>query len=522
MNRLFVVHPFLLTIYPILFLFAYNAEQVLFYETLVPTGIALGFTLSLVLLSWLILRDCKKAGIVVSILLVLFFSYGHIYHMIGGGDPVEGWQIGSFLIARHRYLLLLWSMLFICGAYFNIRTSRDLHSFTNILNIIAFSLVVISLFSIGVQKFKSRGARQQDSYIDREVGKTNTVDLENVTILPDIYYIILDGYARSSTLKEMYDYGNDEFSDYLIERGFYIASESRCNYPYTFLSLASSLNMEYINYLSDALGVESGLRTVPYQMIEDNKVVNFLRSKGYKFINFNSGWHATDRNKYADMNIMCGIGNEFLMVLIRETMLSAIEGYFGFLKRRRVLCTFAKLAEVSKIEGPTFTFAHLCVPHHPFVFGANGEAVTAVSLAWHESGGWEQKEKYVNQLIFVNKKTKVLIDRILSNSDTLPIIILQADHGPDLTPGNPFSVKHPTKSMHPTQSMLKERMHIFNAYHLPRGGKDLLYESISPVNSFRLIFNFYFNTNYKLLSDQNYYSTNNYPYRFVNVTGKID
>ena len=46
----------------------------------------------------------------------------------------------------------------------------------------------------------------------------------------DIYYIIVDGYASSSTLEEIYGYDNHEFTDYLTERGFYVASESRSNY----------------------------------------------------------------------------------------------------------------------------------------------------------------------------------------------------------------------------------------------------------------------------------------------------
>lgn len=69
--------------------------------------------------------------------------------------------------------------------------------------------------------------------------------------------------------------------------------------------------------------------------------------------------------------------------------------------------------------------------------------------------------------------------------------------------------------------MLKERMIIFNAYYLPRGGNELLYNSITPVNIFRLIFNFYFSMNYKLLKDQSYFSSYEFPYKFVDVTDKV-
>ena len=127
--------------------------------------------------------------------------------------------------------------------------------------------------------------------------------------------------------------------------------------------------------------------------------------------------------------------------------------------------------------------------------------------------GWEQREYYLKQLIFISKEIEKLIDKILSNSEVSPIIIIQADHGPH----NTFVV-----GKYPTDDMFKEGMRIFNAYYLPAKGNDLLYHHITPVNTFRLIFNSYFDTNYKLLDDQSYYSFEVEPYRFVNITDIVD
>ena len=90
MKKSFVIHPFLVAIFPILFLASHNVEQISFSETLLPSAIVSVFTLLLLLLSGLILRDNQKAGILVSVFLLLFFSYGHVHAMI------QGWQIGSF------------------------------------------------------------------------------------------------------------------------------------------------------------------------------------------------------------------------------------------------------------------------------------------------------------------------------------------------------------------------------------------------------------------------------------------
>lgn len=506
MKKPLVLHPFLFAAFPILFLFTHNIHEFSFSQIILPSAIILGLTLIFVWLSKFILKDDIKGGILVSIFLALFFSYGHIYNI------VDGSQIANFVIGRHRYLMFVWFVIFIYSNYFIIKKQhRHLYNFTKILNVIAFSLILISLLNIGIYKFNLIGS-WQDKNIHIKNGDNNVVDIKDKTSIRDIYYIILDGYASSRTLYEVYKYDNSEFIAYLIKEGFYVASKSHSNYPTSFLSLASSLNMEYVNYLSNLIGVESKDRSIPYQLIKDSKVMRFLKSKGYKFIHFSSGWGATNHNKYADLDIRCGKTNEFLMVLIQTTILNPFTGYIiEDDVRGRILGTFSELAEVYQIKGPKFVFAHINCPHPPYVFNANGDPVPETKLLMHGSV-WKQKELYLNQLIFINKKVKALVNEIISKSEFAPIIILQADHG---------SASTLNSSEHPTAEMLKERMTIFNAYYLPGGGNALLYDFITPVNTFRLIFNFYFSMNYKLLKDQSYFSSYEFPYKFTDVTDEV-
>jgi len=513
MKKALIIHPFLFGIFPVLFLFAHNIDQVLFQETLIPSAILMGLTFALLLLSRIIFKDSRKGAIVTSAFLMLFFSYGYIFNII------EARQIGDFVIGRHRYLLFACAVFFVCVVYFT-KKAGELKNSTNILNATAAFLVLISLINIGAYKLdNSLHIRQNMTARNRQA---DAAVLKNPSIQRDIYYIILDSYVGSSALKRHYNYDNYEFTDYLTEKGFYVVSEGRSNYPGTTLSLASSLNMQYINYLSEIVGVDSKDQLVFYRRITDNKAMRFLKSKGYKFVHFNSGWAATRRNKFADWSFHCGRGSEFLMILIQTSMLDLPERHLGFMKgdlRKRILYAFDKLAEVHKIKGPTFTFAHLMVPHPPYVFGADGEPVPKAELQMH-GDVWKRKENYLNQLIFVNKKVKVLVDEILSNSDIPPIIILQADHGTStalhsLEKGVEEAIEHPT------EEMLREKFCILNALYLPDGGADLLHESITPVNTFRVIFNFYFAADYELLDDQAYYSGSKRPRKFIDVTGKI-
>jgi len=455
------------------------------------------------LILWLILkRDIEKAAIITSTILILFFSYGHIYRLI------QGWKIGNILIGRHRYLMIVLLILFALIVYFTVKAHKDLRNLTNFLNITAIVLLLIPIINIGIFKIETMNV-EKDSHI--ATAGEEVYKLESPDDYPDIYYIILDGYASSNTLKEIYNYDNSELDNYLQKKGFFVASKSTSNYPNSFLSMASSLNMEYINYLSDKLGEESNDRTIPYNMIENNRVMNYLKARGYKIIHFSSGWGPTNYNQYADLNIEISYTrwSEFNTLLIQTTMLEPFENkFFQDVGRRRVINTFNGLAEVSKMEGKKFIFSHIVCPHPPYLFDREGNAVPDKDFDMN-NWGFEQKEYYLDQLIYINKEIKKLIDNILIESENPPIIILQADHGPR----NTF-----IDGQYPTDDMFREGFRILNAIYIPGDNYELFYDSITPVNTFRLIFNTCFGENFQLLADKNYNSFEFAPYQFTDVT----
>ena len=511
MKKTFVLYPFIFAVYPIFFLFTQNLGQVLFHETLILSAISLGITFLLVRLFYMVFKNIKKAGLLAAFILALFFSYGHIFNII----EERCWTIGFFHF-RHRYLLAAWGMLFICGAYFITKTRKNLRNLTNILNIVALSLLVIVFINIAVYEFKRIGMPGGDWW-RQEIRKVK-VEPANPNKFRDIYYIILDGYASSNALKNVYDYDNQKFTGYLTSKGFYIPSKSRSNYATTFLSLTSSLNMEYVNDLCAVVGKNTKDRTLFDQMMRNNKVMNFLKSNGYTVINFSSGWGATDYNRYADLNVQCGRPGESLRYLIMETtMLKLFYPMFYFNDARKgVLRAFSELGRINRINGPKFVFAHIACPHPPYLFDKNGEPVPDAVFKMY-GNVWHEKECYLNQLIFINKKVEVLIGEILSKSMPAPIIILQADHGSAFTLDNIDG----SGWSNPTQEMLKERLTILNAYYMPAGGDKLLYNDVTPVNTFRVIFNFYFNADFVLLNDRSYFSNDENPYKLSDVTDRV-
>jgi hypothetical protein len=90
---------------------------------------------------------------------------------------------------------------------------------------------------------------------------------------------------------------------------------------------------------------------------------------------------------------------------------------------------------------------------------------------------------------------KEIVPKLIANSATPPIIIIQGDHGPTV----------------PSQA--RERMRILNVYYLP-GVDAPLYPTITPVNTFRVIFNTYFGQNLELLDDVSLYSVYRHPFDY--------
>ncbi len=471
------------------------------------------------------IRDRLKTGIIVTFFLTLFFSYGNIMVLIETKPVIDFLiykQLAIVFYARHKLLTLLWTILYISGVFLIVRTKRDLRNISKILSVAICSFLVISLLQVGLYKFSNRGLWRATTKIKHV--HSETTRLARPDTLRDIYFIVLDGYASSRILTDVYDYSNQNFIDMLTDRGFYVAAESSSNYAHTNLSLASSLNMNYVQNLIDIAGVESVDYKMVYQMIYDNKAMNLLRSIGYKFINYPSGSGPSYYNNFADLNIRCGGLKEFTVVFIQSTMLRPLGElpFFDFLPygstRQRILCTFSSLASLHKDNEPKFVFAHIISPHPPYVFGANGEKLP-IAVMKMTGDIWGEKEDYVNQLLYINNEIEVVIDEILNNSRIPPIIIIQADHGPAATIYDSDNINGWDN---PSSTGLNERMRILNAYYLPAGGDCLLYDSITPVNNFRIVFNYYFGTNQPLLKDEIYYSPLDQLYNFAQVTDKIN
>jgi len=511
------IHPFLFALAPVLFLYAQNLDVVDFEHVLQTLVIVMVITSILLVILNLIFRNAEKAGIICSLSLFLFFLYGHVYGVVQPAkiDSIEiDW---SYL--QHLVVMGVWISIFVLVIFIIIKKNFDLSKITAFVSTTAGVFVLLSLVQIISHSFSSTTA------VETQGGANETVVVQNDK-MPDVYYIILDGYARSDVLDEVFEYDNSEFITGLEDMGFYVASKSRSNYPQTYFSLASSLNMEYVNYLSEEVGEESDDRTQIVGLIKKNKVHGLFKELGYKTVIFASSVHGlefenADLKKRSKKSAL----NEFENILLQTTafrfvyefMLNNSSIFYAEIRRDVINYSFDSLLEIAKDEAATFTFLHVLSPHPPFIFEANGDPVPD-PLAFftdgdHFPGSQEYYiDKYKNQVSYLNQKVLSILAELIESSDQKAIVILQADHG---------SGSH-LYWEDPENTNMKERMSILNAYLLPEGGEKLLYSEITPVNSFRVLLNHYFDASFDVLPDKSYFSTWNHPYDFIDVTGRLD
>jgi len=473
LSKPFAFHVILFAIFPVLFLYAYNIDKTYVEQIVIPLIVAVLGALIVWVLLGLLLRDVRKAALATTLFIILFFGYGRLYQAL---------EDSNIFVPRHAYLLSI--ILFIWGycVYFIKKVRGDLKNITMILNVVAVTLVAINLAGIGWHEVNKS---LQAAGINRQnIGGAQSSDNATGQSSPDIYCIVLDEYAHPNTMKKYYAYDNGEFIQYLEKMGFFIAKHSQTWSSSSEISDASLLNMEDLSYL--------GYFEKALPFINNNSVAAYLKARGYQYIYIGIWDMDADQphNYYKDT-----VGNplltEFTGILMDTTMLrpfyaQLVRGEVDPVWRTGTLSSLDQIKKAFTLKGKKFVFAHILCPHEPFVFGPEGERIASENWV-----NWADKRYYLGQYIFINNQMKDIVTSILANSIEDPVIIIQSDHG---LRGGQYNQGISVGD--------GEWKYILNAYHLPGGGHQLLYNSISPVNSFRVILNYYFGDKMELIKEK--------------------
>ena len=455
-----------------------------------------------------VFRNAFRASLLTSITVIFLFLYNPIRLSLSYKEFI-GIPLTSFYLYS-----LLWGVLYLLAVWavgWKLKTPEEMSAVFNFVSLALLGVLIVQMFIIRQQ---AKGFSSANLNV-RSIAQLQTQIKSGV--YPDIYYIILDGYSGNHTLLEEYGFDNQEFIRELQKRGFFVADCAHSNYAVTSFSMASSLNLDYIPPVGAKFlkGNHSWRDFKPY--IQYNVVRSTLKEMGYQTIAFDTylQWpNISNADVYISpkeivefdilqlARLLVGGTNEYEQMLVDSTPLilrHKIGNYMvtphssqanssgsdplikwetnNMVEQEKLydyyLYDLNNLASVSDLEGRKFVYAHFLTTHRPFLFSEDGSFKPD-----------QTKNGYIKSIKFTNASLLRSIDQILETSDPKPVIIIQGDHS---LPGS------------------NDAFGILNAYHLPDGGNSILYPTISPVNTFRVVFNKYFGMNLPLLKDNSYW-----------------
>lgn len=501
--------PLLLALHPVLFLYSHNAGTVELGDAWRALGCAALLGALLLGCGLAAFRDADKACLVAAAVLLLLFAYRPVAWLCEG-------TLSEVTDLRSAYVIVGLTLL-VQVAVILAATRRDLAPLSRVLFAVAVSLFGMTAAALAVNLTTGGAAAE----VAREAAAGPSAPGAR---RPDIYYVVLDGYGRRDVLGEYYGFDNSELVAGLERHGFFVAASSRSNYSQTKLSLASSLNMMHLDEVAE--GPHSGDADATLDLlVRDSLVVEALKARGYRFVTTPSGYGLTERMQGVDVEAgrpRVAI-NEFESMVLDATPVGALlrPVFRGDLDaferhRRRVDAAFDALGDLPASSEPRFVFAHVLAPHPPFVFDRHGRLPRQYYNYFTRIDGRAAlgrsdlyRRDYAEQAMYLNGRVLEAVGAILARyaPDDRPIVVIQGDHGPaSYYRGDGRDPRY-----------LRERMAILNAYYVPPDLRCDLDDAITPVNTFRVLFDAAFGTRLGRLPDLCRFSTYEAKLEFLSV-----
>lgn len=498
-------HPWLIGAFPILYLYSENFGLVidnevhlcLFWASVVTT---IGF-----FAAQAIARNIHKAAIITSSVSLFLSLSGHLHSLVAERAPLFVWTT-----------TILLAMAIVVTVLHKLRSETIFEQITLPLNLFSLAMILMQMAALYSHR-SDRSIEHLPIWNDElaSVFAEPGPKAQDSKEMPDIYYIIPDAYPSDIWFREAMSYDNGTFTQALKDRGFIINHHAQSNYASTLLSLASTLNMTYIDRNPSRFADKAYLRA----LIADNTVARMLKQLGYTYVQFLSGYlvpspiaeinrdftpagskdipdlhllsHGPNLERavgfdphtvsafykrsfialYLDTTLMKIIGDELHQFLLRDRTAP-----YDMYSPQRFLATLDELDSVVAMPEATFTLVHLLKPHIPTTFDEQGNIIKATKRP--------TPNEHFAELRFLNAKFLETIDRILKGSRHEPIIIFQSDHGS--TYGN-----H-------TRGSLRIHFDAYSAYYAPAAYSLDIPQPHTFINTFPLILNTVFDAGLEL------------------------
>lgn len=432
-------------------------------------------------IAWIVYRNRMKAALFASCIMAFHFFFGAVH------DQLREWFPGS-LVTRHVFILPASFLLLLTIAILIKKRKSGFTGTARFCNTLLLILLLLDLamlsFSIADQPGQAT-AGPEEKWTGCDTCKK-----------PDIYLVITDGYPGRKELTDILKYDNTRMEDSLRQMGFFITDSSMSNYNFTTYSMASMLNMEYLQPIIGRYRNKTDLAFC-YEKIRNSRTVHQLKSMDYEIIN-NSIFDIKDLPSSAIPTFLPRKSEP----ITNQTFLSRMEKELAYhlattlkidfvvkfiqnqdLKNNKSLTEKTLALFPKKTTAPRFVYTHLVMPHRPYYFDSTGAALPLDTLT-EEFG--KNIPAFISYLKYCNRELIKLVRFIKESSPTPPIVILMSDHGFREFTGTVDNIY---------------QFYTLNAVYFPDSNYSSFYKGMSNVNQFRVLFNTQFGQQLPMLKD---------------------
>jgi hypothetical protein len=437
-------------------------------------------------------RNHRKTALFTAFLLSFYLFFG---------------SLDDFLKAHIRFLshyvviMPAFLFFFIAGLVYLKKTKKDLRKLTFFLNGL---LIIYLLLDTAGFIWKSFHPDKNKMAI-YEADKKNNYTACDSCPNPDIYFLLFDEYASTVSLKESFHVDNSSLDSFLLQKGFSIQRFSHSNYNFTPFSMASILNMNYISGIKnpDSCTFEDYAKC--NKLIWNNKLIDFFSSRNYDIVNYSvfdlAGNPTLVQSRLLPVKTSLITEQTLYIRLMHDIGWNLVIGKFyskwveknriySDLNNNNLFLAAVKQESRKKSSHPRFVYVHLTMPHFPYYYDEHFQMRNRKELLADMDRG--HVDSYIKYLPYTNKNLKELIDTIQKNTNRSAAIILMGDHGYRVSTND------------------GDRTHYFknlNAVYFPDKNYQLLTDTITGVNQFRIILNSMFKQNLPLLQDSTVFLT---------------
>lgn len=308
--------------------------------------------------------------------------------------------------------------------------------------------------------------------------------------LPNIYFFLMDGYGRPNLLEPALGIDLSGFIGDLETQGFHVAEDSMANYPLTYLSIASTLDMDYLveeGRVGDRSRYTDRIRG-------DNATVDALRSLDYAYVHSHPAWTGSECSGLEDLCLdNDAIFNDTEWAVLRRT---PVAHWFADSDAAKLTAIASDPVAVTRRvldhdpEAPFFLFAHMLNPHPPYWWDED----CAFRPTVHDPNGWGNATRFAASVQCANQQLLEAVDMIVA-ADPTAVVIIQGDHGPN--------VNRPDDRL-PKEEFRKIRMSILSAIRLPPPCE--VADDLTPVNTFRIVLNCIADAGFEILPNRSYWT----------------